>query len=195
MRFAASVCIVSMTLFGFGSRAALGQGFGDLTPHDGAFIEAEPTLIVIPKSRDCVLGYSAKTDDWDRVELKSELPKNAPVVVSGDLAVFVHDGVCHGFSAETGRWASIKLADSKEPAIPIIGGNVAAVRHADDVYGFGTRHGVWGKATLSKGSRAQPAVGSSLLKIVDGETMYVFSETSKRFSGVNLTDGETVRAR
>ncbi|TWT39452.1 PQQ-binding-like beta-propeller repeat protein [Blastopirellula retiformator] len=171
------------------------QGFGDARRYNG-YIDAEPLLIVIPDSRDCALAYNAESDDWDKVEFSTPLPgEGSPVAIGGDVAVFVHEGVAYGYSVETSRWASIKLDDPKTPGIPVIGGKLAAVIHGDFVYGFGAKHGVWAKAKLSSGSKAKPIIGSTLIKVIDGNVMLVFGEASKRFSGVDLTNGEMVKLR
>ncbi|WP_131282310.1 hypothetical protein [Blastopirellula marina] len=193
----ALVWICSCTSVAWGQFGGPQEGsFGGAGGTSQGLYEAESILIVIPKSRDCVWAFSTNADNADKVELSTPIPaESSPVVLGSNVAVFIHDGSAYGFSAETGKWGSIKLQEPKEPAIPIVGGKFVAIRNADCIYAFGVKQGTWAKATLSEGSQAHPMLGNSMIQVLDGNSLYVFGQASDRWIAIDMANGDRIRVK
>lgn len=131
-----------------------------INDQDGTWSTQGEVLVVVPSTRTTIAAYSIPKGTWDRVELESPLEKEANASISGSLAAFQTKDSVYAFSAETGRWARLKLPvdDSQEPvaaAFAIHDKMVRVTTHdqADKIYVFSVNSIEWSGIDLNSGQR------------------------------------------
>ncbi|APZ91496.1 hypothetical protein [Fuerstiella marisgermanici] len=86
-----------------------------------------------------------------------------------------------GFSVKLGTWSNLSVPKQKK-VVPVVAGDVAAVRIGDEMAGYSARNGKWDVLTLSQNSMAVPVVRPGLVQVRDGELSYTFAASTGRWT-------------
>lgn len=86
-----------------------------------------------------------------------------------------------GFSVKLGEWSKVSIPKQKQ-VVPVVAGDVAAVRIGNEMAGYSARNGKWDVLMLSKGSKTVPVVRTGLVQVQDGEHSYTFAASTGRWT-------------
>jgi len=86
-----------------------------------------------------------------------------------------------GFSVKLGQWKKLCISKQKQ-VVPVVAGDVAAVRIGDKMAGYSAHTGRWDVLMLSKGSKAVPVLTKGLAQVRDGKHSYTFAASNGRWT-------------
>ncbi len=89
-----------------------------------------------------------------------------------------------GFSQKTGEWSLLKI-EKQSTLIPVVGGDVAAVRVGDTMAAYSATTGSWDTLQLSSGSKAIPSVGDAIVQTTDNDRFYTFAAAKGKWTSPN----------
>ena len=97
----------------------------------------------------------------------------------------------HAFSETTGQWSHLDLkARMPDDAVPLMTGEMAAIKTKDKIYAIGSGMKGWATLTL-KNTQAEVSVGRSI-QVKDGRLLFCIGADSDRWEGIDLDTGSVV---
>ena len=115
--------------------------------------------------------------------------QNDRVVQGGSIMITwsENNDELRGFSNTLGEWEILKIA-KQDSIIPIVAGDVAAVRIGDSIAAFSGVKGWWDVIPLSNDSAAQPIVSNDLVQIENNGHLYTFAAAKGRWTSPTDTE-------
>lgn len=192
--------------------APIGDGFSALKP---TVLKNSPSLadfrdpipvfgtgsIVMVESPDgsALEARSVNSEDsaWQKLTIPGGI--RATPIAAEDTLALMYEGESieqlAAFSAETGKWSTIQLAEPVHDAIsPVIGPGSAVYQAGNTFYAFSAQKGAWDILRLPKdpNANAKPraSVAQTYVCVQQGDRLYVFSLKHGRWS-----EGATMKLR
>ncbi len=190
--------IAALALFSFSTPAFAQFGGGGFGGGDGGFfgdfefetaygtyIESGGVFAAISISGKTVTAFSPTTGNTAKLNFEKKIEPYVPMVAR-DMVCFMHDKTAYAFSAQTGKWDSVKT--KKGTWIPVVSGNILCFVDGNTAYAFGAKHGKWIQVDTEKAP--VPTVSGSMVKIRVGSKIYICSSTSTEWQVIDLESDE-----
>jgi hypothetical protein len=141
-------------------------------------------LVVDSKDGNSLEARSVDSEDvaWQKLPIAPGL--RVTPIASEDTLALKYDGESikelAAFSAYTGEWSTVQLAEPVHETIsPAIGGSSALYQAGNDFYAFSSQKGAWDVLRLPAGASPQEKPRSSLapkyISVQQGDRIWVFS--------------------
>ena len=95
------------------------------------------------------------------------------------------------YSVPKAVWAHVKFDTPLPPAVNVVvSGDFVAFQTKTSVYAFSAATAIWCRQDLKGKSPGKFYVAINMIRVRDGDLLYVFGVNSKAWSGVSLATGE-----
>ncbi len=97
------------------------------------------------------------------------------------------------YSVSKATWARLEFDPPLEKEVKVaVGGALAAFQSKDSVYAFSAATATWGRLKLPLDTKARFTLDNNMVRVTDGNTLYIFGVNDVAWSGISLDSGDAI---